>query len=316
MPEPHQPELPGSLPAGGAPGEPPPPAAPPADSPTDSTADYRRANRDLWDAWTRLHRRLPPGGPHYDVAAVEAGRPTLGSVERAELGGVAGKALLHLQCHFGLDTLSWAPAGATVTGVDFSLEAIAAARALSAAAGVPGRFVCTDLYALPERSDLRGAHFEVVFTSYGVLSWLPDLAGWARVVARFLEPGGAFYMVEHHPLVTLLDPETHAAAGHHLPRGYFHRPQPVRAEYRGSYAAPEAEAWTTAYFWDHPLGEVVTALCAAGLRLDYLPEHPRPAGATFHADYPDDLPYLFSLRATAPPDPPLPPAARPAGGRP
>jgi SAM-dependent methyltransferase len=316
MTEMHQTDLPVPRPDGGESAHPPPAA--PAGA-TDPAAAHRRANRDLWDAWTRLHLRLPAGHPTYDVAAFKAGRTTLAPIERAEVGDVAGTTLLHLQCHFGLDTLSWAREGAAVTGADFSPEAVAAARALSAETGVPGRFVCADLYALPDLPELRAERFDVVFTSYGVLSWLPDLAGWARVVARFLRPGGVFYMVEHHPVMRLLDPETHDSAGHALPRGYFHRPRPVRAEYSGSYAAPEAEEWTTAYFWDHPLGEVVTALCATGLRLEFLHEHPRPAGATFHADYPDDLPYLFSLRATAPPDPPdppLPPAARPPEGRP
>jgi hypothetical protein len=134
----------------------------------------------------------------------------------------------------------------------------------------------------------------------GVGGWLPDLAGWVRVIAHFLKPGAVFYMVEHHPFVCVIDPETHDSAGNVLDHHYFHRPEPVRAEYSGTYAVPDGEAWTTAYFWDHPLGEVVTALCDAGLRIEFLHEHPKPGGATYHAGYPGDLPYLFSIRATAP----------------
>ena len=226
MTETHQTDPHAPRPGGGVSTD-PPPAAPAAA--TDPAAAHRRANRDLWDAWTHLHLRLPPGGPHYDVAAFKGGRTTLAPIERGEVGDVAGKTLLHLQCHFGLDTLSWAREGATVTGADFSPGAVAAARALSAATGVPGRFVCADLYALPETDELRGARFDVVFTSYGVLSWLPDLAAWARVVARFLAPGGAFHLVEYHPFVYLLDPETHDAAGDPLDHGYFSRARPVRA---------------------------------------------------------------------------------------
>ena len=274
--------------------DPGPAAAGPA-LPADPAASYRRANRRLWDVWTRLHLS---GG--YDVAGFRAGKSTLQEVEVAELGDVSGRSLLHLQCHFGLDTLSWARRGAAVTGADFSPQAIATARALSAETGTPGRFVCADLYALPGDPVLRVVRFDVVFSSYGVLSWLPDLAGWARVVAHFLVPGGAFHLVEFHPFVYLLDPETHDSAGNPLDHGYFYRPDPVRAVYRGSYAHAGDGELTTAYFWDHPLGEVVTALCAAGLRLEFLNEHPRPAGETYHRAYPDHLPFLYSLKATRP----------------
>jgi SAM-dependent methyltransferase len=254
------------------------------------------ANRSLWDAWTKAH----VASPHYDVAGFKAGTSTLQSIEVDELGDVGGKTLLHLQCHFGLDTLSWARRGAHVTGADLSPEAVSTARALSRELGIPTRFVCANLYDLPALPELRDDRFDVVFASYGVLGWLPDLSGWARVIAHFLKPGGTFYIVEYHPFLYLADPETHDSAGNRLDHGYFYRPEPVRAEYSGTYAVAEAGAWTTAYFWDHPLGEIVTAVCDAGLRLQFLHEHPRPAGATYHPHYPDVHPYLFSIRATAP----------------
>lgn len=281
------------------------------DAPTDPTADIR-ANRELWDAWTRLHL---DGG--YDVAGFKAGRSTLNRIEVEEVGDVAGKTLLHLQCHFGLDTLSWVRHGAVATGADFSPAAIAAARDLSAETGLPARFVCADLYALPEAPELHNARFGVVFTSYGVLSWLPDLTRWARVIARFLAPGGVFYVVDRHPVVRLLLPREHDSAGHPIRQGYFWQPSPTRAAEHGSYATPEAEVWTTAAYWSHSIGEVVTALCEAGLRLEYLHEFPPSAlpNATAPPAAPgspsasappvpperDDYPAWFSIRALAPP---------------
>jgi len=149
---------------------------------------YREANRGLWDAWTRVNLR----SEMYDVEAFAAGRGRdLDPIARAGPGDVRGKSLLHLQCHFGMDTIRWARHGATVTGIDFSEEAITAARALAARMGVPATFVQSDLYDLP--SSLTG-RFNVVFTSHGVLGWLPDLERWAQIVARYLAPGGVFWI--------------------------------------------------------------------------------------------------------------------------
>jgi SAM-dependent methyltransferase len=279
----------------------PPPGAGDPTGPADPTAVYRRANRDLWDAWTRLHLRLPTGGPHYDVAAFKAGRTTLTPIERAELGDVAGQTLLHLQCHFGLDSLSWAREGAAVTGVDFSPEAVAAAARLSQELGLPAHFVCADVYDLP---GVLGETFDVVFASYGVLTWLPDVPRWARVVARFVRPGGVFYLVDRHPVTRLLRPRTADSAGNPLREGYFPGPAPARAEEHGSYADPETAVWTTAYYWSHSLGEVVTALIDAGLRPEFLHEFPegaiagpgRPSAEPGEAD----PPAWFSVRARRP----------------
>src|SRR5450755_2465186 len=151
-------------------------------------------NRARWDEATRFHMR----GNVYGVEDFKAGQCRLHRVQVEELGDVRGKRLLHLQCHFGLDTLSWARRGAEVTGVDFSPEGIAAARALSDESGVPGTFVCSDLYSLPDVLSTANP-FDVVFTSYGVLNWLPDLKIWGELIFRYLRPGGLFYIVEAHP---------------------------------------------------------------------------------------------------------------------
>src|SRR5690349_4103733 len=158
---------------------------------TDLEASFA-SNERLWDAWTKVHAE----GEFYDVAGFREGGVRIRPYEIEALGDVTGKSLLHLQCHFGLDTLSWARLGATVTGVDFSEDAIAYARTLAAELDIPATFVCSDIYHLPEALD---GQFDIVFTSYGVLSYLGDLGAWGQVIAHFLKPGGTFYIVEFHP---------------------------------------------------------------------------------------------------------------------
>ncbi len=160
--------------------------------------EQRQANRTLWNNWTALHAK----SSYYDVEGFKAGKSTLTSIEVDEVDAVAGKSLLHLQCHFGLDTLSWARRGAMVTGVDFCERAIELARSLAQELELPARFAHSDVYDLPT---VLHDEFDIVFTSYGVLYWLPDLRGWADVVARFLKPGGTFFIVEHHPFASVFD---------------------------------------------------------------------------------------------------------------
>ena len=262
--------------------------------------DLIETNRGLWNRWTRIHER----STFYDLDGFRRGNSSLHTVEREELGDVQGKTLLHLQCHFGMDTLSWARLGARVTGVDLSDDAIALARSLARELGIPAEFVRSDLYALPEVLD--GA-FDIVHTSYGVLCWLPDLTRWAQVIARFLAPGGVFYMVEHHPILSVLDEEGAALSGR-----YFD-PEPSRYETEGSYAGADPEGSHPGYEWVHPLGEVVTALAGVGLRLEVLHEFPytvenywatafeeQAPGRYVLRGRPDVLPLMFSLRATRP----------------
>src|SRR5665213_3830419 len=144
-------------------------------------------NRALWDELVGVHVRAPNS---YDLDSFRNGRETLKPIELEEVGDVRGKRLLHLQCHFGMDTISWARRGARVVGADFSPEAIALARQLSEELSVGADFVCSNIYDLPQH--LEG-EFDIVFTSYGVLCWLPDLTDWGKVVDHFLAPGGFFY---------------------------------------------------------------------------------------------------------------------------
>ena len=157
-----------------------------------------RVNRDNWNERTPVHA----GSDSYDLAGFKAGRITLTDVERREVGDVSGKTLLHLQCHFGLDTMSWARLGAKATGVDFSDDAITLASALNEELELGARFIRSNVYDLPNALDEQ---FDVVFTSYGVLNWLPDIAGWAEVVSNHLKPAGVFYIVEFHPFAAVFE---------------------------------------------------------------------------------------------------------------
>ena len=267
-----------------------------------------RRNRELWDAWTKIH----VGSAFYDVASFRNGdRPIrVADYEREEIGSVEGKSLLHLQCHFGLDTLSWARLGATVTGIDFSDEAIAAARELAADLGIPATFIASDLYRLPE---VLHEQFDVVYTSCGVLGWLPDIAAWGRVAARFVRPGGFLYVTEIHPVAQAFENEGVEPGELRLAYPYWSHAEPLRFEVEGSYADREAKTdGLVEYGWNHSLGEILTSLADAGLQLDFLHEFDFvrwPMDFLVQREdgrwrLPDGskgrLPLFFSLRATKP----------------
>lgn len=223
------------------------------------------ANRALWNEWTPIHVR----SAFYDVEGWKSGRrPDMYPLLVEEVGDVAGKDLLHLQCHFGLDTLAWARRGARVTGVDFSERGIEQARLLAAETGLEARFVVSDVVELPD--NLEG-DFDVVFTSFGALNWLPDVPRWAQVVGHFVRPGGFFYIAEGHRFAWVFDDDTATE---------------LRLRYHSS-------------------------LAAAGLRIEYLHEHPWVPWKMFpfmveaepgiwKLPEPDDarLPLLYSLKAT------------------
>jgi SAM-dependent methyltransferase len=275
-----------------------------------STQRYLDENRRLWDAWTKVH----VDSSFYDVASFRSGAKPIrvADYEIEEVGDVHGKSLLHLQCHFGLDTLSWARLGAAVTGADFSPEAVAAATALAQELDIPAAFVCSNLYDLPDALDARSA-FDVVYTSNGVLGWLPDITGWARVVAHFLKPGGLFYITEIHPVAMAFENEGVQPGELRLRYPYWNQADPVSLEVKGSYADRDAPTeGLTEHGWAHGLGDIVTALIEAGLRIESLREFPFCVWSLdFLVDGPDgryrlpddvegELPIFFSLRATKP----------------
>jgi 2-polyprenyl-3-methyl-5-hydroxy-6-metoxy-1,4-benzoquinol methylase len=171
--------------------------------------------------------------------------------------------LIHLQCHFGLATLSWARLGARVTGIDFSEPAIDLARRLASETNLEARFVCCDVYDAVAHVRQR---FDIVFSSYGVLSWLPDLVRWAQVAARLLRPGGRLHLIELHPATSMFDDETTELR---LRYPYFRAVEPVRTERSGSYAVPDAPTENrTTYAWPTAISDVQTAVLDAGLQID------------------------------------------------
>ena len=227
------------------------------------------ANRSLWDAWTAIHA----AGEFYDLEGFKAGGVRLRPYEIEMIGDVTGKTLLHLQCHFGIDTLSWARLGARVTGADLSPAAVELARSLADELGFPeARFVQSNLYDLPDVLDGR---FDVVYTSRGVLNWLPDIAAWARVVAHFVAPGGTFFITEAHPVMNVFENEGVEPGELRLVYPYWEHATPLTFEVKGSYADRDAEVHDQVeHSWDHGLGEIVTALIEAGLVITALVEHP------------------------------------------
>ena len=261
-------------------------------------------NRLHWDEAVALH----VASDFYDVAAFKAGKSALTTDELAEVGDVRGKTLLHLQCHFGLSTLSWARAGAIVTGVDFSAAAIDAARSLAQELGIEARFVESNIYDLP--ANLTG-QFDVVFTTLGVLCWLPDVPRWARIAAAYVKPGGVFYIMDGHPMFHSIDDE--APPGELRLRYSYFPGQPLTwDDDTGTYADRSARLQhhrTVEY--QHSLGEIVTALADAGLQLEFLHEFDYSGYAAlpnmvagddglYRLSGPSVVPFLFSIRAHKP----------------
>jgi len=224
------------------------------------------ANRAHWDELVAINAR----SEMYALDAFKAGGCTLHRLELEELGSVAGQTLLHLQCHFGLDSLSWARLGARVTAVDFSAAGIRLARQLSQECAIPAEFIESNLYDLPQQLNTE---FDIVYTSYGALTWLPDLAGWAQIVMDFLKPGGVFYMAEIHPHSMVYD-ETSGGLPLRVASSYFDT-NAIECEVEGSYADRNAVTrQKVCYQWNYPLGKLVSALIAAGLQLEFLHEFP------------------------------------------
>jgi SAM-dependent methyltransferase len=272
--------------------------------------DWRATNRALWDERVGVH--LGPGG--HDLGPLRAGQGRLDAIVEAELDPVAGLRVLHLQCHFGEDTLTLAQRGAQAVGLDFSGAAIAAARGLAAELGLGdrARFVEADLYQAAE-AVAEPAGFDLVFVTWGALCWLPDLDGWARIVAGALRPGGRLYLAEGHPTAYVFDDQAPTQLPGQLGwlAPYFQREAVIYQEAE-DYIDPGALLQhRTETVWMHPLAEVVGALRGAGLALDWLHEHPRLPWRMFRGlvrdaeglwTWPDQpwLPLAYSLGAVKP----------------
>ena len=208
-------------------------------------------NRRAWDRRAELHL----GSDFYDVPGFKAGRCSLNSIERDALGDVSGRSVLHLQCHFGQDTLSLARLGAKATGVDFSAESVRIAEQLRDEMALEADFFCEDVLKLE-----LGRKFDVVYTSYGVLTWLNDLDEWAARVDAHLAPGGEFHLVEFHPTFMMFDFGSRNLAYHYFQHHY-------REEVAGSYAVTDDDSKHVEHFWTHSLSEVLTPLLKRGFQL-------------------------------------------------
>lgn len=256
-----------------------------------------KANKQWWDSATSIHAN----SQLYDLQNFKKGKTHLEPLELEEVGNVEGKALLHLMCHFGMGTLSWAREGAIVTGVDLSDQSITLAKQLSNDLEIRAEFICSDVYDLPQVLDKQ---FDIVFMSYGVLQWLSDIKKWAKVVNHFLKKGGIFYIVDVHPFTTMLSHDFK------LSYDYFDK-GPFLDDSKGTYTDWNANIQGKTYEWSYTISDVMNALLTQKLTIEYIHEF----SYTMYDQFPGlmrknnkgqyvlkdkniQIPLLFSLKAT------------------
>ena len=267
--------------------------------------DYFKTNQELWDKKTPVHLQ----SKMYDLENFKKGKTSLNAIELDGLGEVAGKRLLHLQCHFGLDTMSFSRMGAQTTGVDLSPVAIQTAKDLNAELGLNAEFLVSNVMELDK--NLTG-QYDIVFTSYGTIIWLPDLTKWAQIINHFLQPGGTFYIAEFHPVINMFD-----WGKSRISYPYFNTNEAFYEEEQGTYADPDADLKSGEYFWFHSLQETMGALLKEGLQLvdfqefDYSPYDCMPNMTEVEPEkyvyFPDEkfsdkvrLPQVFSMKFRKP----------------
>jgi 2-polyprenyl-3-methyl-5-hydroxy-6-metoxy-1,4-benzoquinol methylase len=222
--------------------------------------DYFEANKSLWNQRTAVHK----DSAFYNLAGFRNGETVLTPIELNELKNVSGKTMLHLQCHFGMDSLDWARRGADVTGIDLSDTAISEAKKLNDELKLNAKFICSNVYDLRDHLDEK---FDIVFTSYGTIGWLPDLDKWADIVAHYLKPGGLFYIAEFHPVLWMFDDDfTHI-------KFHYDNRELIITENEGTYTDRTAAITGKEYSWNHSISEVLNALINAGLKIENFNEH-------------------------------------------
>ena len=225
-----------------------------------SNLNYLEINKKTWNEKTDVH----VNSEFYANDDFLNGKSSLNDIELKLLGDLRGKSILHLQCHFGQDTLSFARMGAKSTGVDLSDKAIAKANEFNKILNLDAKFICCDIYDLPNHLDEQ---FDIVFTSYGTIGWLPDLDKWANVVSRFLKPLGKFVFAEFHPIVWMFDNNFKEVF-----YSYFNV-EPIIEEETGTYANKNASLETKTITWNHPTSEVLNALIQSGLEINSFNEY-------------------------------------------
>jgi SAM-dependent methyltransferase len=263
---------------------------------------FEAANRARWEELVPIHVQ----SNFYNLDDFRQGAEVLWPIELEEVGDVAGKSMLHLQCHFGMGTIAWARRGASATGVDFSIEAIEQARKLSSETGVNANFICANVYELETAINQT---FDIVFCSYGVLCWLYDLMAWAKQLSYALSKGGFFYLVDEHPIANCLQGRS-SIDSLRVARSYFSSTQPAEEVVIGTYADRKASVSNNkAYLWNHNLGDIVNALIENGLSIEFVHEFPFSVYERYEGmvssgwgqwRLPDDdgrIPYLFSIKA-------------------
>lgn len=222
--------------------------------------NYIEINRQSWNNRVEAHLK----SKFYDVESFLKGKTSLNSIELDLLCDVKGKSILHLQCHFGQDTISLSRLGADVTGVDLSDKAIESAKQLTVETSSKTNFICCDIYDLPNHLDKQ---FDIIFTSYGTIGWLPDLDKWAKIISQFLKPNGKFVFVEFHPVVWMFD-DNFEKVGYN----YFKSEAIVETE-SGTYADKSADIVLETVSWNHSLSEVLGCLLKNELEVNSFEEY-------------------------------------------
>lgn len=258
--------------------------------------DYAKINKQWWNDVAPIHLN----SKLYNIEDFKKGKSSLQPIEVEEVADVKGKTLLHLLCHFGMDTLSWARKGAVVTGVDLSDGSIELAKKLSKEINVPATFIASDLYDLPK---VLSEKFDIIFTSYGVLIWLSSITKWAKLINRFLKDGGMFYIVELHPFTNILSYDFK------IDFKYFDK-GPFVDDSPGTYADWNADIKGETYMWSYTISDVINSLISEGLKLQYVHEFPytmydqfpgfmkkNKKGLNVMKDSSIEVPLLFSLKA-------------------
>lgn len=225
-------------------------------------ANYFEVNKATWNQKVSVHAE----SEMYNMEAFKTGESSLMPYELKALGTVDGKSLLHLQCHFGQDTLSWSRMGAKCVGVDLSDEGVKLAKKLNAELNLDAEFVCCNVL---DTSAYVSDTFDIVYTSYGTIGWLPDLKPWAKMIAERLKVGGTFYIVEFHPILWMFD----YVDGEPKMKYHYNQEEVIYEEYEGTYANQSSKMVSKEYGWNHGLAEVVNALIEAGLQIEYLNEY-------------------------------------------
>ncbi len=254
-------------------------------------------NRESWNELTSLHVK----SDFYNLKRFKKGNTSLNHIELDEIGEVKGKKLLHLQCHFGMDTLSFARLGAIVTGIDISDESIKVATELSEELALPARFFRSNVYEIGKVLDER---FDIIYTSYGAINWLNDLDKWAKIINHYLKPGGIFYMVEFHPFIYTLNEELQI-------KEYYFKTKPIETRVNRTYTENSQVSKKNLKHveWHHSLSEVLNSLITNGLQIDLFNEFPYQVyncfrnmieiekGKWVFEKYKDKIPYMFSIKA-------------------